>query len=290
MATTRPMEKKEGDIDEIKVWDKGFHLVKTIHEPQAVNRIEEIWVKKESFNPEKEPNYMYSIDIISHGKSTRWRYDPAGYTTILSKARKPVFRIQEAETFNKMIIAEPMDTQQLPLKTEQARKALTGVTGNQFLSGSNVVQARLNEDEGNFEKLFGAAVNTTLDHGFTCKEYKKNTFTIKVWYNEHKAVKIEYVRLNAEKSTIDALIKKTIKGNLVPVRDPAKAFGLSSWNGKFFKSEDGKYVANIYGSYARIMTISYFSLLKNHIEQEEQRKTDEKKRKADNEAKLIESF
>lgn len=159
-----------------------------------------------------------------------------------------------------------------------------------FFAVSNVVQARLNEDEGRIEKRFGPAFRNTLDHGFTCKEYKKNNFNIKVWYHESKSVKIEYVLLNAEKSTIDALIKKNIKGNLVPVKNPAKAFGISSWSGKFFKSEDGKYVTNIHGSYARVMTISYFSLLKNHIEQEEQRKTERKKRKAEKEAKLIESF
>lgn len=47
------------------------------------------------------PHWTYKLDLPD---STRWLYDPRGYTQLLSADKKnPVYRIRKVETFNNMI-------------------------------------------------------------------------------------------------------------------------------------------------------------------------------------------
>ena len=92
------------NISEIKVWDKDFNVIRTINQPEVINEIKTIWMAKKKVELPKRPDFLYKIDIVSEGRSTRWLYDPSGYATVLSKAKVPIYQIEEANKFNKIII------------------------------------------------------------------------------------------------------------------------------------------------------------------------------------------
>ena len=91
------------EISGIKVWSNNFTLIKTIDDSKTLSVMENLWMKREKVKPEKEPKFIYSIDIVANGQSTRWLYDPAGYVSVLSKTKVPVYKIQENQKFNDII-------------------------------------------------------------------------------------------------------------------------------------------------------------------------------------------
>lgn len=46
---------------------------------------------------------LYKISIYRHGLSVRWLYDPAGFAQVLSKAKKPVYRLQSVADLNALL-------------------------------------------------------------------------------------------------------------------------------------------------------------------------------------------
>lgn len=97
-------DKRIANISEIKVLDKEFNVIRIINQPEIISEANAIWMAKEKVELTKRPNFIYKIDIISDGRSTRWLYDSSGYTTILSKVQNPIYQIEEADKFNKIII------------------------------------------------------------------------------------------------------------------------------------------------------------------------------------------
>jgi hypothetical protein len=92
------------NISEIKVRDKNFNVIQTIYQPEVINEIKTIWMAKKKVEPQKRPDFIYMIDILSEGRSTRWLYDPSGYATVLTKVKVPIYKIEEVNKFNKIII------------------------------------------------------------------------------------------------------------------------------------------------------------------------------------------
>ncbi|MCK4423361.1 MAG: hypothetical protein KAV18_04745 [Candidatus Omnitrophica bacterium] len=92
------------NISEIKVWDKNFNVIKIINQPEMINEVTIVWITKEKVKLKKRPDFIYKIDIVSDGKSTRWLYDPSGYATVLSKAKMPIYKIEKTDKFNEIII------------------------------------------------------------------------------------------------------------------------------------------------------------------------------------------
>ncbi|RLC56380.1 MAG: hypothetical protein DRH89_05790 [Candidatus Cloacimonadota bacterium] len=97
-------DKQIANISEIKVWDKDFNVIQIINQAEMIDEVETIWMAKEKVKLKKKPNFIYKIDIVSDGKFTRWLYDLSGYATILSKAKMPIYQIEETDKFNKIII------------------------------------------------------------------------------------------------------------------------------------------------------------------------------------------
>ena len=97
-------DKQNVNISEIKVWDKNFNVIQTINQAETINEIKTIWMAKEKAELKRKPDFIYKIDIVSDGKSTRWLYDPSGYATILSKTTMPIYKIEESDKFNEIII------------------------------------------------------------------------------------------------------------------------------------------------------------------------------------------
>ncbi len=97
-------DKQTTNISEIKVWDKNFNIIQIINQSEKINELKTIWMEKEKIKVKKRPNFIYKIDIVSEGRSTRWLYDPSGYATVLSKGKTPIYRIKKADRFNRIII------------------------------------------------------------------------------------------------------------------------------------------------------------------------------------------
>ncbi len=103
-------DEQAANISEVKAWGKNFNIIQVINQPEEINELKTIWMKKEKIKVKKRPNFIYKIDIVSEKKSARWLYDPSGYATLLSKGETPIYRIERANRLNRIIISQQADS------------------------------------------------------------------------------------------------------------------------------------------------------------------------------------
>lgn len=65
------------------------------------------WTAKRSVAAPVNPRWIYKLDVRRPGgASSRWLYDPSGYVVLLTKARTPVYQIDDVRSFNALISAQ----------------------------------------------------------------------------------------------------------------------------------------------------------------------------------------
>ena len=102
------------DISHVSVRNKNFEVVKVIKDQQSLQQFEKAWKEKKKIKNSPLTQWLYKIDIEGKGYGGRWLYDPTGYLQVLSKVKTPVYRISDAESFNKLIGAH--NTPQEPVR------------------------------------------------------------------------------------------------------------------------------------------------------------------------------
>ena len=94
-------------IDKVTVFDPNFAVVKTLASRVELTEFRSHWSQKKKLDKnssvESRLQFTYKLDISASNKSARWLYQPDGQIVVLTKAKEPVFKIQEPEAFNKLI-------------------------------------------------------------------------------------------------------------------------------------------------------------------------------------------
>lgn len=84
----------------ITILDDKFQVVHVLNGRKAVNAFNAHWSNKKKTSARGVvPQWRYKIDFPD---GSRWLYDPAGYTELVSK-KTVLYRIQSAGKFNKLI-------------------------------------------------------------------------------------------------------------------------------------------------------------------------------------------
>jgi len=92
-----------GYISRISVRNNNFEVVKVIKDQQSLQQFEKAWKEKKVIKTTQLTQWLYKIDIEGEGYDDRWLYDPSGYVRVLSKVKTPVYRLSDAESFNKLV-------------------------------------------------------------------------------------------------------------------------------------------------------------------------------------------
>ncbi len=99
-------------IIHITVLDHDFTVVRRIDDQSILAEFNRIWISRKEIAFSDDPqfsnnqSFTYKIDIQTKDGSHRWLYDPAGYTTVLSKAIVPVYHFDNPKMLYKILIPE----------------------------------------------------------------------------------------------------------------------------------------------------------------------------------------
>jgi hypothetical protein len=86
----------------VTVLDTGFREVRTITSARELALFDKLWSDRAA-ETESALRPFYKISIYRNGRSVRWLYDPAGLAQVLSKAKKPVYRMQSVDDLNALL-------------------------------------------------------------------------------------------------------------------------------------------------------------------------------------------
>jgi hypothetical protein len=85
----------------ITILDDKFQVVHVLNGRKSVAAFNAHWSNKQKVTAAKiVPHWLYKIDLKD---GTRWLYDPAGYTQIVSPKPQTLYRIRSVGRFNGLI-------------------------------------------------------------------------------------------------------------------------------------------------------------------------------------------
>jgi hypothetical protein len=82
--------------------NRSIREVRTITSARELELFDKLWSDRTA-ETESALRLFYKISIYRNGRSVRWLYDPAGLAQVLSKAKKPVYRLQWADDLNALL-------------------------------------------------------------------------------------------------------------------------------------------------------------------------------------------
>jgi hypothetical protein len=86
----------------VTVLDSEFREVRTITSAQELALFDRLWSDRTA-QTETTLRPLYKISIYRNGLSVRWLYDPVGLAQVLSKAKKPVYRLLSVDNLNALL-------------------------------------------------------------------------------------------------------------------------------------------------------------------------------------------
>jgi len=92
------------DITEIKILNTEFKVIKIIKNPNELKLAKNEWGKLVSINSLPNTNWSHKIDITSKSIGGRWLYNKQGYLAKLNKQLKPIYKVNNVKTFNKVYL------------------------------------------------------------------------------------------------------------------------------------------------------------------------------------------
>ena len=76
--------------------------MRTITSAHELALFDRLWSNR-TVETESALRPFYKVSIYRNGRPVRWLYDPAGLAQVLSKAKKPVYRLQSVEDLNALM-------------------------------------------------------------------------------------------------------------------------------------------------------------------------------------------
>jgi hypothetical protein len=86
----------------VTIRDAEFREVQTITSVRELELFDRLWSDR-IVETESSLRPRYKIAIYRSGRSVSWLYDPVGLTQVLSKAKKPVYRLRSADDLNALL-------------------------------------------------------------------------------------------------------------------------------------------------------------------------------------------
>lgn len=93
-----------GSVTGASVRDANFEVVKVLS-PEEIPAFARLWDDKQ----EVQVSFVgvggqhFKLDVERQHSSRRWLYQTTGYASLLDISAKPVYKLRDAETFNKLI-------------------------------------------------------------------------------------------------------------------------------------------------------------------------------------------
>ena len=92
------------DISDIKIRNSDFKVIKTINSPTELAEANNEWKQLIQIESLPNTNWTHKIDITSNTIGGRWLYNKEGYVAKLNKRLKPMFKVKNVESFNKVYL------------------------------------------------------------------------------------------------------------------------------------------------------------------------------------------
>ena len=86
----------------VVVLDSEFRELRTITAAHELALFDRLWSDRAE-ETESALRPLYKVSIFRNGRSVRWLYDPAGLARVLSKAKKPVYRLRSVADLNALL-------------------------------------------------------------------------------------------------------------------------------------------------------------------------------------------
>jgi hypothetical protein len=86
----------------VTVRNAEFLEVRTITSAHELALFDELWVDR-TVETESLFRPFYKVAVYRNGRPVSWLYDPAGLTQVLSKAKKPVYRLRSVDDLNALL-------------------------------------------------------------------------------------------------------------------------------------------------------------------------------------------
>jgi hypothetical protein len=86
----------------VTVRDAEFRELRTITSARELALFDKLWSARAE-DTESTLRPLYKISIFRNGRSMRWLYDPAGLAQVLSKAKKPMYRLRSVDDLNALL-------------------------------------------------------------------------------------------------------------------------------------------------------------------------------------------
>ena len=94
----------EARLTQVKVLDPEFKTVCVITNTAALGELSKIWHDRIVVDPSSVHQFTYKVDVSTGETGVRWLYDPAGYASVLSKARMPVYQFRASDKLRELLI------------------------------------------------------------------------------------------------------------------------------------------------------------------------------------------
>ncbi len=93
-----------GPVTGVTVLSADFQVIKVLS-PEEIKLFEQHWERKSMVDVHLRDvgGRHYKLDISHKGSGNRWLYQSTGYVQVLSVQVKHVYKIQDEESFNKLI-------------------------------------------------------------------------------------------------------------------------------------------------------------------------------------------
>jgi hypothetical protein len=86
----------------VTVREAEFREVRTITSVRELELFDRLWSQR-IVETEGTLRPLYKISIYRNGRPVTWLYDPAGLAQVLSKAKKPVYRLHSVPDLNALL-------------------------------------------------------------------------------------------------------------------------------------------------------------------------------------------
>ncbi|MCF7854904.1 MAG: hypothetical protein K9N51_08905 [Candidatus Pacebacteria bacterium] len=109
-AITTGCQHEHPAITHVKVLDPEFKTICVITNSSILKELNQVWFERSTVEPSSAYKFTHKVDVSTEETGTRWLYDPSGYATVLSKARKPIYKFTNPDKLKGILIPQQAES------------------------------------------------------------------------------------------------------------------------------------------------------------------------------------
>lgn len=94
----------ETRIEEVKVLDHSFAVVRVVNTADQLSKAQELWDSLVPIDALPDTDWTHKLDIRSDSIGGRWLYSEEGYIARLNYRLKPKYKVPDVKSFNAIFL------------------------------------------------------------------------------------------------------------------------------------------------------------------------------------------